>query len=1214
MSYIDAVDKKEVSKPARYYTSPQLTNHCIGNKGMSHRQLVLGIVAATLTLATSHATSQGRKFDPYDLDRNVATEFRRDISAEPLPWPDVLDTVLHSRGKPVLEIPDSPWLRQEKRLFSDFLTRAQFDVLVVPFQVQHFGIDRTGRSLMTAELTYSLARLAQLRIPDPYLVARALGEGKRRFETAELLKFAYELGVDRVVSGFVGHDRQGHLKITIRLHTRHSGDVFYDSAFEQFDWQELPFSDTLLPAEVLRGLLPEIVEKTRLAEWKPTDRTQGGAELDLTSLGEPHTLAQQQYATVVEQAQALSLLAVLAPRGPARPPERIFERILVLLNESDGSTETARMIEARALFHLNRRPAALKQIEGIETARARGLRALLNGNLTTMAGIVAEVQSPLDRLLLSIEWNDLSFAYTGKPIGGIDKLIATTDSERWKVLIKRRFDEPDGWLNQDNSEIKRLLDKAYPVDGFSLQDLMTGQQVLGALAVDRTKIALSPLRHIRKLLTNPANKACCQPSARDAESWHYLNLLEALAASNLRGHVAKVLFVQGRVKAARRLLDSYDALYAGHPDFSLVRAQISLKQAQKMNPTEAKLLFDQSQSHSILVAYLEQGQSRVSRSALANLGIPSKHSRPFLEAYVRDFPMRSFWHPYESRVNTDENRETLNLTTALTYSAHDFQPAKHLLLYEEDASRRAGILAEIAGRFSGDPEALAVLAELNKTAGDNESLEQLYRQGIATQPGLWTHYASLGEFLIEHRADYQQAADIYLSYPGFAEDSAEKENSVGLANRAFSAGSKLFWRGQTELARSLYQLAASYPNGSHASITSAARLALLEQEFVTAAKGSLERAQRYDSVYGFRDYLSLLHALGYSDAAWSGFTQLVDRYQNPQAWASAYVGHRVNGQSLTEFLAWIDQDRIRTAAFGRVKFASGYAILWHAVDRNPSEQLLEILTKITGPPRNAVDVDGRTLLRPQDDGSRKYSIIRPSEFRREQREKFEPDTKVASGLEFFAKAYLALRQGDYAAATKGFDQLAGHYTVEAGEFSFTLPYFAFASAKAGDPLALEAFVAAIPNDRQNFDTHLARAFFAGLTDRTTAAEQHLERAFNTRPNTDSRPIFTEYQYAEACVWLFRETQHDTYRKRAVDWAKRHQRIQPTHAWAYALEAVYSQNRDERVSAAAMALYLDRGSEWLQSVPTEIMADAKARADQGNPFLNARDAENDGVGT
>ena len=55
---------------------------------------------------------------------------------------------------------------------------------------------------------------------------------------------------------------------------------------------------------------------------------------------------------------------------------------------------------------------------------------------------------------------------------------------------------------------------------------------------------------------------------------------------------------------------------------------------------------------------------------------------------------------------------------------------------------------------------------------------------------------------------------------------------------------------------------------------------------------------------------------------------------------------------------------------------------------------------------------------------------------------------------------------------------------------------------------------------------------------------------------------------------------------ALDWARKHQRMQPMYAWAYAMEAKLTKSAADRTRAVAIAQYLDPGSERLATIPAE----------------------------
>jgi hypothetical protein len=207
----------------------------------------------------------------------------------------------------------------------------------------------------------------------------------------------------------------------------------------------------------------------------------------------------------------------------------------------------------------------------------------------------------------------------------------------------------------------------------------------------------------------------------------------------------------------------------------------------------------------------------------------------------------------------------------------------------------------------------------------------------------------------------------------------------------------------------------------------------------------------------------------------------------------------------------------------------------------------------------------------------------------------------------FADAYLLLHGKSFADAAMKFAEMASYYPVT-GEsfkpnFSYALPYFAIASARSGDKFKLESFLQKkTVAFYEEFDYQLAMAIFVGLRGDETGAVARLQRAFNHRPHTERRPIFTEYQWAQICEWLFVETGGKRYRQLALNWAKLHQKIQPVYAWAYAMEAKLTASEPDRLRALGIALYLDPRSERALSFPETMRSAAKKSIEGRNPFL------------
>jgi hypothetical protein len=508
-------------------------------------------------------------------------------------------------------------------------------------------------------------------------------------------------------------------------------------------------------------------------------------------------------------------------------------------------------------------------------------------------------------------------------------------------------------------------------------------------------------------------------------------------------------------------------------------------------------------------------------------------------------------------------------------------------------------------RFHGSPNAAEILAHIASQESREADPAAAYRAAIQLNPATWSNYSSLGNYLLQN-GDVKGAARAYLSYPGFTRRSTVPADVVANSNYAFEAGSNLYWRGAIEPARRLYRIAADDADGSYASVASAGRLAMLRGDLVSYLRASFDAAQRYHGPASYRDYLSMLHAFGMHDEAWAGFGALAERFPQPEVWISALVGQRMAGLSPGQLRQWLLSDSIKHTHFLSRSFSADYAILWNSIDRDPPDDLAQLIDELQGPSKATVNPDGFSTSSPSAAQEGAFDYLPPSEFRRAARQRVPGGSPVRAERSMFADAYVELRAGRYAAAVRKFDDLAARYPLEMVGERYVLPYFAYASAKAGDPLHLEDYLhsARVGGD---FAAFLAGAFFAGLHGHTTEALELLRAAFYNRPLENTDPILSEYRYAEACEWLYNETHEDAYRQRALEWARMQQRVRPHMAWIYALEARLLPTGPERTQALAMTLYLDPGAKVVRSLAAKQKSDLTGWLDKNNPFAHQRPA-------
>ena len=74
----------------------------------------------------------------------------------------------------------------------------------------------------------------------------------------------------------------------------------------------------------------------------------------------------------------------------------------------------------------------------------------------------------------------------------------------------------DLWTSPQPSSVKPVLDRDFPVPGYSLKDLLRGKAALGTTSFDdktSAELALSPLVHVQKWRAMNVSELCCRTGA-----------------------------------------------------------------------------------------------------------------------------------------------------------------------------------------------------------------------------------------------------------------------------------------------------------------------------------------------------------------------------------------------------------------------------------------------------------------------------------------------------------------------------------------------------------------------------------------------------------------------------------------------------------------------------------------------------------------------------
>jgi hypothetical protein len=1164
-------------------------------------KIFIGLSLLSLSCTVAHADFVPGCAQPMMFNRQDNVE----IWPQQLPARDYLDVLRDcfvATGLPYkLERPESLWLAAEHAAFKSALAKQRVDVLVAPFQVQGYGLERTERALMSADLAYQLG--GSVRVADPFLVARALGEGARRYERNDIVNLARAVGARTALIGYVGHDRAHHMTVTIETLTLDATKPALVTATAQKDWRAVPFADANPPFAVFHGMLPSIVKDLGFVAAGKTGARKAAALPSSASFSLADLASDK---TAIGASVALDLLGALASSTDELARERLFERALVTSWHFDAPGDSTAFARAYALFGLDHRPAALEALNGASRREAVTLRALLNGNSTEAREGLPSIDNPLVRLLLALKVDDLRFIYHD------DKAPQTSSAEAfgalaidWKILVGARADDGNPWSADEPAGLKYLLDTVFPVEGLGVGSVVGGNIVVGKSADDVT-VSLANVRHVSRFIESAAIPACCSEQSARPSSWDLVGLIEGRNIAQIAKSLNRTVALQALLPKANADLARYSEVLSGHPVIAAADMDFAWAMAGKAEGASLETWRNRALKSATAAAYFANGQSPLALRATAVLGFADTNSSMFLDAYGFDYPRRTFWTEWmfqSPRQPKDAYNNALDALRreAAAYAISDFGPFNRLVAAAVTPEARASLASELEGRFVGTPGQKFLLAKLQPATAQSTTDPLAEASTIlAADPDNWAARFALGSLIVERGGKYEEASEIFLAHPAFHAKSPPKR--VELSNSAAAAANFFFSNGREDLARPFFEISAGLNTGSNAGLTSELRLDILAGRYRKAADESLARARRYPNAYAYRDYLSFLHAFGRSEEAWDGFSQVASSFDIGEVWVSAVVGQRREGLGEPQIREWLNRPGIRDARFRGQRFAMRYAVLVNALDHEPPRDLGVLVERLEGEPAAWIDDEGY-LARPHPLDPTGLQIVPASSFVTDK-PRTQSGTRVKSEFAYFGGAYAAIEHGDPDRAVEELKAMAAHYPIERADFSFAIPYLAWAAAKTGDKIEFEKYVMTHGGDDVRFDFFLARAFFAGVKQRDPArARELLANALPGHPNTDNRPVLVEYQYAQACEWLYEETRDQGFRDMLLAWLRSQQTVQPTMAWAYAMEYTYAPTAERSLRALAMTLYLDPKSERIASATAADRRAAEAWGKQHNPFLN-----------
>ena len=715
--------------------------------------------------------------------------------------------------------------------------------------MQWYGLDRIERSLMTAELAYAIGDASDYTVADPFLVARALGEGMRRVDATGVDHLARTLGAKWIITGYVGHDLHHAFTLTLQVKDVSPQAQRGPARLTQHDWRNIAFTDERTPALVFNDMLPDVLHALPLRPAAPKSSTPTSTTVANHITQTPRELVTTRAGATTA---AFDLLGALGSSMSELSREREFERALLISLRSGSGQTTERFFRAYALSELARRPAALATLAGQSTPEAVALKAVLDGDLPSAEQAVAKVPQSLQRLLLDAAVRDLEGTY-GRKLRALPVASQETFGiarAHWQSLVQLRAQDNDAWALDDPLVIKGLLDEIYPIAGLDVASILRGNTVAHAAAPDEIEVDLTNERHVRRAAAEIEPSKCCTTRSLRPTQWDLLWVLEGRADSRIFRNLWHQTHLQGLPRDALQQLSRYDPLLRGQPLLELARSQAAVSMFQGSSDDTRANWLTQTRQSAAVAAYYSPGQNAIASEALINMGIPSPQSQYMVDAYGYDYPRRPFWNWWSFAAGSQPELVKSLLLQGLLFSSDNVQPLKDLPT-TESAAQVDAVIASLGTRFTGAPDR----PELSFDSARSTAQERMAHLQAAIQrdPQNWANYVALGEYIVTSGNPYERARDAFLKYPGFRDP--HPQDPVGLSNDAFEGGSLLYLQGMTGLAQPLYKIAADLNTGSEGSLTSQARLLMLQRDYVGAAAIVLERADRYESPYSYRDYL-----------------------------------------------------------------------------------------------------------------------------------------------------------------------------------------------------------------------------------------------------------------------------------------------------------------------------------------------------------------------
>ena len=809
----------------------------------------------------------------------------------------------------------SPWKEAEKKRFTALLAEAKPDVIVLPYQIptgkSELGIDVSARMVMAFMTAQRLALAERTRVADVELAALATGE-PRHMTRDEALAFARSVGASTLVYGLASHDGKGHLSVKIvRAGTQRGAE-------ERTAAADVAISDAQPPEVAFRKIVDGLMRDIGIAE-PPVPRRFAVAD---DFFPEDPVKAATDNDNAVAGLWIQHLIGALHTGSGFRGEGRTYERALAGMEFVDPASADYRVLTARALVRLNRRPAALEALGTPRTAEERALLEYLNGNAPDLAAAIDRIKRPLPKLLARLDLAQVGRAYDFKS-GEIIEMAeeaAKGAPAGWRPAIVWNVMLMSPWHARSGAEMKQVLDVQFPVAGFTAEDLLRGKSVTGFAQNPRLayEIEGSPIEHARRVLRERGAEWCCMSAGWQPRPFQYLLLLSSLTEVMLLHQVTHVSEMQGHPDRALMMADllGETALQGSHPQLqhrtmSIIWNLMNKERSAENKAARAKRLYETAKqvrqwetadSETVVNAiYYEHNAAHVH---LADRG--GSNGYPEINQFEADFPQTHFalraTKAYKAALELDGDIDVLR--RSCLYAVFGMSACfswRNGLEATGRANEARAMEEELGRRFRGNEYLARYMLDSKERVGRLDEARAIAEQSIEIAPKRSRLYLDLGGLYLR-MGELEKARKIFRAYPGLSD--ARGANIVGISNDAQWIGSAFAHRGHLEDARHYYEISARHESGSHLHYQALMALAFMDRRFGDALDVALRAAQHYPGDSSAYMYTALLFATGDPQTAWPAVREAMNRYPGSTLWFSVPVAFRMEKADAKAIGSW----------------------------------------------------------------------------------------------------------------------------------------------------------------------------------------------------------------------------------------------------------------------------------------------------------------------